>query len=137
MDPPLPEAPASTAGTPLPAAVVRHEGAPDGGHFDVLLAVRSPAGPDDPACATWRSAVDPAAAAAGEAIELEPIAPHRALYLALDGPRTLDGGRGTVTPVRRGSWRREPDGAIGFLWSDGSATRVVPESINCWRRCAP
>ena len=137
MDSLPPDALATAPGNPLPAAVLRHEGSPGGDHFDVLLAVRAPAGPDDAACATWRAAVDPACAAPGSSIAVEPVAPHRALYLALPGPRELDGGRGTVQPVRAGSWRRASGGEIEFRWDDGTATRVAPVSMTEWRRCGP
>lgn len=137
MDPLPPDAGTTHPGEPLPAAVVRHRGAPGGDHFDVLLAVREPAGPDDAACATWRAAVDPAEAAPGSTFAVEPLPAHRALYLSLAGPRELGGGRGTAVPVRAGTWRPARDGHIEFRWSDGSSTRVEPLSITEWRRTLP
>jgi hypothetical protein len=129
-----PDAPAEPG--PLPAAVLRHVGAPGGDHFDILLAVREPRDADDRACATWRCAVDPGTAGPGQVLEVEPIAPHRALYLRLAAPRELGDGRGRVEPVRRGAWRRIGE-AIECRWEDGSVTRVVPESIGRWRRAEP
>lgn len=119
----------------LPAAILQHLNAPGGSHFDVLLAVRPPAGDDDPACATWRVASDPATLPAGTALELEPIAPHRARYLWIDAPVDLGVGRGTAVPVRKGTWRTGPDRSIEFRWDDGRRTRVQPESMTCWRIC--
>ena len=55
-------------GARLPAAVLRHSGAPGGDHFDVLLAVRVPASDDDRACATWRADADPGCVAPGGSI---------------------------------------------------------------------
>lgn len=122
-----------TAPAPLPAAVIRHEGAPAGDHFDVLLAVRTPSGDDDRACATWRAAHDPAALPPGSMLAVEPIPAHRARYLRLDAPEALSGGRGTAVPVRHGSWRTGRDGALEFSWDDGTRTRVAPESMTLWR----
>ncbi len=124
---------ASAAGGPLPAAVLRHEGAPGGDHYDVLLAVRVPHGPDDAACATWRAAIDPAAAGPGDSLEVEPIHPHRAFYLSLAARHALDGGRGWVVPVRQGSWRRTDGEAIELRWNDGTTTVVAPLAIDRWR----
>ena len=121
---------------PLPAAVLRHVGSADGDHFDILLAVREPRDADDRACATWRCAIDPGTAGPGQVLEVEPIAPHRALYLRLASPRDLGEGRGRVEPVRRGAWRRTGE-EIECRWEDGTVTRVVPESIGLWRRAEP
>lgn len=125
--------PEVAANAPLPAAVLRHEGAAEGDHFDLLLAVRPPEGADDAACATWRSMVDPARAAPGELVRLEPIHPHRAFYLGLRVRHALDGGRGSVVPVRAGTWARRPDDRIEFRWRDGSSTVVMPLAIDLWR----
>ena len=130
---PLEPGPADAANEPLPAAVLRHEGAPGGDHLDLLLAVRPPAGPDDAACATWRSTVDPARAKPGELVRLEPIHPHRAFYLGLRDRHALDGGRGSVVPVRTGTWARRSGDRIEFRWSDGSSTVVTPLAIDLWR----
>ena len=124
------EPPASGA---LPAAVTWHAGAPSGDHFDVLLASRMPIGPEDEACACWRASADPGAALPGTRIAVERIHAHRAVYLWLDGPHPLDAGRGTVTPVRRGSWTADGHGGIEFRWTDGTATRVAAESDTSWR----
>lgn len=134
MDPLPPAAETTLPGEPLPAAVILHRGAAGGDHYDVLLAVRTPAGPDDAACATWRAAVDPAEAAPGSSFAVQPLPAHRALYLWLANAREIDGGRGTAVPVRSGDWRRTGDGHIEFRWADGTATRVEPLSITEWRR---
>jgi hypothetical protein len=112
--------PAAGAGW-LPAAVVEHD-APGGRHFDLLLAEREPAGPDDRACATWRCAADPSGFGGGGRCACERIDDHRAAYLALEGPRELSGGRGAVRPVAVGRWRAGPAGAIEVEWALGSGT---------------
>ena len=117
----------------LPAAVLKHLDAPDGTHFDVLLAVRLPTGDDDLVCATWRAPHDPAELPPGAMLELEPIAPHRARYLRIGAPVDLGNGRGTAVPVRKGTWHAGPDRSIEFRWDDGGRTRVQPESMTCWR----
>ena len=118
---------------PWPAAVVRHEGAPGGDHFDVLLAERIPAGPDDECCACWRSPADPGSAAAGSLLAVTRIHAHRALYLGLTVPRTLGGGRGTVFPVRTGTWHRVAADRVLCRWSGGSATELSAVAPGTWR----
>jgi hypothetical protein len=105
----------------LPAAVIEHE-APGGRHFDLLLAVREPAGPDDRACATWRCRADPSELPAGSRCASERIDAHRAAYLALEGPRTLTGDRGSVRPIAVGRWRPGADGAIEVEWAGARGT---------------
>lgn len=107
---------AATEGGWLPAAVVEHD-APGGRHFDLLLAVREPAGPDDRACATWRCDADPSALPAGGACMTEAIDDHRAAYLSLREPQDLPGGRGSVRPVANGRWRA---GATGTTQATGA-----------------
>ena len=99
----------------LPMAILRHE-TPDGGaHFDLLLAEAAPVPDDARIVPTWRCARDPFALARGERARVESIAPHRGLYLRLEGSRTLDGDRGRVTSVHRGwhtvqgAWRHLQD----------------------------
>lgn len=120
-------------GARLPAAVLRHAGAPGGDHFDVLLAVREPASEDDRACATWRADADPGCVVPGGSIRVEAIHAHRAAYLALRELRVLDAGRGTVAPVRRGRWRMADGGAIELTWDGGGTTVVRPEAADRWR----
>ena len=108
----------------LPAAVIEHE-APGGRHFDLLLAVREPAGPDDRACATWRCGGDPSALPTGSGCASERIDAHRAAYLALEGPRTLTGDRGSVRPVAVGRWRPGAAGAIEVEWALGRGTAAM------------
>ena len=96
-------------------AILRHE-TPDGGaHFDLLLADAAAVADDARIVPTWRCARDPFALARGERVRVESIAPHRGLYLRLEGSRTLDGDRGRVTSVHRGwhtahgAWRHLQD----------------------------
>jgi hypothetical protein len=112
-----PSAPAASAW--LPAAVLHHATGPTA-HHDLLLATQLPAGPDDPVCATWRVTEDPRSLAPGQVAEAVPLSPHRALYLQLDTSRTLDRGRGTVTPVDAGRWRHAGAGTVEVAW-DGAA----------------
>ena len=51
----------------------------------------------------WRVPVRPDLAAAGTVVPVERIADHRGLYLRLAEVRRLERGRGTVTPLRRGT----------------------------------
>jgi hypothetical protein len=123
------------AARPLPAAVLRHTGSDVADHFDVLLAVRTPAGPDDRACATWRTPRDPGSLAVGERLAVERIAEHRADYLGLRTERELDRGRGLVTPVRHGTWSAATDGAdIDLRWHDGTGTVLRAEPDGTWTR---
>jgi hypothetical protein len=117
----------------LPAAVLRHLGAPGGDHFDLLLATRPPTGDDDRACATWRIQRDPYSVGEGEAVAVEPIDAHRARYLFLAGPVDLGAGRGSAVPVRRGSWRGTDGHRVELLWEDGTSTRIEAESPTRWR----
>lgn len=126
-------APLPMARESLPAAVLRHQGAPGGDHFDLLLATRTPNGEDDRACATWRAAHDPATLDSGAAVTVEPIAAHRARYLALDAPVDLGAGRGMAVPVRRGRWRGTDGRRVELLWEDGTSTHIEAESTTCWR----
>jgi hypothetical protein len=87
------------------AAILRHE-RPDGSvHFDLLLGSSVKPGVDERVVPTWRCEQDPMAMDHGTATPIEALAPHRGLYLGLDHAVTLSGGRGTVTPVWRGTHR--------------------------------
>lgn len=121
------------AAGPLPAAVLLHRDAPGGTHFDVLLAVRAPAGDDDRACATWRTAQDPGLLEPGTALEVEPIQHHRARYLRLADPVELGAGRGTASTVRRGTWCSTAERRLELRWDDGTVTRIEAESPTRWR----
>jgi len=99
----------------LPMAILRHE-TPDGGaHFDLLLADAARVPDDARTVPTWRCERDPFALAPGERMRVESIAPHRGLYLRLEGSRTLDGDRGRVASAHRGwhavqgAWRHLQD----------------------------
>jgi hypothetical protein len=138
----IPAVPAD--GPPLPAALLWHGPGDGPGHFDLLLAVQPPSGDDDPCAATWRVAAGTdagtgtAAATASDGtarvppdfrrrearLVAERIHDHRALYLRLDAPRTLDRGRGTVVPVARGTWRPAPEGGAAMAWDDGARGTV-------------
>lgn len=127
---PQPFLPAPPGASWRPAAVIRHETA-GGAHFDLLLARREPAGPDDRACATWRTAHDPAAMAVGAETSIEPIDDHRARYLRLADASELSGGRGRVHPVARGDWRPCADGTVEVQWEGDGAARyglVAPDA---------
>ncbi len=128
MDPdPHGPSPAPARGDPewLPAAVIGHD-APDGAHFDLLLATRTPSGPDDRACSTWRCAADPSSLAPADACAAEAIDDHRAAYLSLAAPRDLSGGRGRVRPVAVGRWRAGDAGTFTVEWDRaGSASRMT------------
>jgi hypothetical protein len=119
---PQPFLPATADAPWRPAAVIRHETA-GGAHFDLLLARREPAGPDDRACATWRTAHDPAAMAVDARTPVEPIDDHRAHYLRLAAAAELSGGRGRVHPVAHGDWRPCADGAVEVRWDRSGAAR--------------
>ena len=122
------------AAGPLPAAVLRHTGSEVADHFDVLLAVRRPAGPDDRACATWRTPQDPGSLAVGEGLAAERIADHRADYLGLRTERELERGRGRVTPVRHGTWSAAAGADIELRWHDGTGTVLRAEPDGTWTR---
>lgn len=119
---PQPFLPATADAPWRPAAVIRHETA-GGAHFDLLLARREPAGPDDRACATWRTAHDPAAMAVDDRTPVEPIDDHRAHYLRLAASAELSGGRGRVHPVAHGDWRPCADGTVEVRWDRSGAVR--------------
>lgn len=122
----IPAVPAD--GPPLSAALLWHRPGDGPAHFDLLLAAHPPAGDDDPCAATWRVAaatadgadrVPPDFRRHDAHLDAERIHDHRALYLRLDAPRTLDRGRGTVVPVARGTWRPAPEGGAAIAWDDG------------------
>lgn len=92
-------------------AILRHE-LPDGSaHFDLLLAEGDA---DDAArvVPTWRCPDDPMSLAAGSTMPVQPLPPHRGLYLRLHAPRELDHGRGRVQAVHSGWHARRH----GVLW---------------------
>lgn len=112
-------------------AVLRHEPATGEPHHDLLVHRGEPPADEDRVVACWRVPVRPDLAAAGSVIPVERISDHRGLYLRLAEPRRLDRGRGTVTPLRRGTISAvqvAPDGAesITVDWRDGgrSAWRI-------------
>ena len=124
----IPPVPAGSP--PLPAALLRHRPGDGTAHFDLLLAVRRPAGDDDACAATWRVAAAPDGAVAPDfrggpaRLPAERIHDHRALYLRLDEPRTLDRGRGDVLPAARGTWTPAPEGGATITWTDGARGTV-------------
>jgi len=109
-------------------AVLRHE-TPEGlAHHDLLIALGEPPADEDRTVPCWRVAVRPDLAAPDSRLALERIADHRGLYLRLAEPRRLDRGRGTVTPLRRGTVvasAREADGGerLVIRWRDGGEAR--------------
>ncbi len=129
----IPAVPADSL--PLPAALLWHRPGDGPAHFDLLLAVRPPAGDDDACAATWRVEIDPGAAdratsapadfrRADANLRAERIHDHRGLYLRLDAPRALDRGRGDVFPVARGTWTTAPGGGATVTWTDGARGTV-------------
>jgi hypothetical protein len=104
-------------------ALLRHD-LPDGSwHVDLLVGPPGAAAAlldaDAVVARTWRCLANPAEVAVGTTLELEQAADHRALYLSLDRERTLDGGRGRVTPLARGSI--EHHGCLAQIrWSSGA-----------------
>lgn len=128
------------AGRCLPAALLRHVGGSAPDHYDLLLAARTPVDDDDRACLTWRLPRDPNDLAPGGALDAEPLAPHRALYLRLREARDLGAGRGRALPVRHGTWT----GAVGtdgcrvrIAWADGSTVALESDGPARWRRTIP
>jgi hypothetical protein len=114
------------AATPLfgLVAVLRHEPATGEPHHDLLIHRGEPPADEDRVVACWRVPVRPDLAAAGTVVPVERIADHRGLYLRLSEARRLDRGRGTVTPLRRGTISAvhvAADGAesITVDWRDG------------------
>ena len=91
--------------SPLRVVLARHEGAPTGDHLDLFVGADPGDGaapdPDAPIARTWRLATEvwQGGTFVRGTHDAERLAPHRALYLALDAPRELDGGRGRVVPL--------------------------------------
>lgn len=123
------------ASVPLPplglVAVLRHETPTGEFHHDLLVHRGEPPADEDRTVACWRIPVRPDLAAAGSVVPVERIADHRGLYLRLAEPRRLDRGRGTVTPLRRGTItgvHTSADGSESLTvdWRDGgrSAWRI-------------
>jgi hypothetical protein len=117
-------------------AILRHE-TPDGGaHFDLLLSDSTTVADDARSVPTWRCERDPFTLAPGARARVESIAPHRGLYLRLEGSRMLDGDRGRVTSVHRGwhraqgAWRglRDRTGAQVTLRFDGDTIVACDEA---------
>lgn len=130
-----PDDPAVRPVAPLPVlglvAVLRHEASAGEAHHDLLVHRGEPPADEDRVVPCWRVPVRPDLAAAGTVLPVERIADHRGLYLRLAEPRRLDRGRGTVTPLRKGTISAvhvAADGAesITVDWRDGgrSAWRI-------------
>jgi hypothetical protein len=89
----------------LRVVLARHEGAPTGDHLDLFVGADPEGGaiadPDAAVALTWRLALGVwrDGTFARGTHDAERLPPHRALYLALDAPRELDGGRGRVVPL--------------------------------------
>jgi len=97
-------------------ALLRHCDASGAEHFDLLLSTEANAADDDRCALCWRTDTCVAALAAGTSILLQPIARHRARYLFLTAPITLEGGRGRVEPVGTGRWQPLASGAVLMHW---------------------
>lgn len=107
--------------SPVPrrVAILLHTLLDGSSHVDLLVAPDDrERGDEDRDVAAWRCGERPDRAPSGTTLALEPIEPHRALYLRLDAPRRLDRGRGEVQPLRRGA-ADERDGAMEIRWDDG------------------
>jgi hypothetical protein len=104
---------------PLPIALCLHE-LPDGSaHVDLLVARADlPTGDDDRTVRAWRCAERPDALEPGGTLAIEALPDHRGIYLRLATARTLDRGRGSVTPLRRGAASSRDD-RLAIRWSDG------------------
>lgn len=135
-----PDATAARPAAPLPVlglvAVLRHEPVGGEAHHDLLIHRGDPPADEDRTVPCWRIPIRPDLAAAGSVVPVERISDHRGLYLRLAAPRRLDRGRGTVTPLRRGTIGAvhvAADGAesITVDWRDGgrSAWRIDGERL--------
>jgi hypothetical protein len=103
-------------------ALLLHSLADGSEHVDLLIAPDGSARPDDAReIPTWRCPTRPDCAAPGIQLPLQRIGDHRALYLRLEGPRELDGGRGTVRPLRAGVASEHGD-RIDVRWDDGGTS---------------
>ena len=112
-------------------------------HFDWLMELTPEPNPDSRTIATWRLGQRPDRFMAGQTLQAEAIAGHRAFYLDVRAPRQLSGGRGLVYPVARGSISRweERDGRLllDLGWTDGSMQRfeIAPDGrTRCLERSA-
>lgn len=110
---------------------------PDGtSHVDLLVARGANPAPEDRTVRTWRCANRPDRQPPGSVLDLERIGDHRAFYLGLAVPRTLDGDRGVVTPLRSGEVEGDGEGdELRIAWDDGGRGRwLVRESpTGGWR----
>ncbi len=86
--------------------VLRHTTGPDSSHYDWLFDEGDGAGDaDDRRLRAFRCGVLPRDIDEDEGSLIEPLPPHRLLYLSVDSPMTLSGERGVVETVCRGAWR--------------------------------
>lgn len=115
-------------------ALLLHQ-VPDGSsHVDVLVARDDrPLGDDDREVPTWRCSTRPDLAPNGSVLSLDRIGDHRALYLRLPSERQLDGGRGTVQPLRAGTAELSAD-ILTVAWDDeGESWWSVREGDHGWQ----
>ncbi len=125
-------------------SILRHDLPGEAGHFDWLVERFRDAAGIRAGVATFRLPGRLDLAAAGSRLEAVRIADHRRLYLTLDEPRQLSGGRGRVTPCRRGIIARSSDEGGGCRmaidWCDpgesGAAARselrLLPAGESRW-----
>lgn len=92
--------------------------------MDVLLGRPAPA--EGAWC--WRAPVRVDGLAPGASVPIQPLPVHRELYLELREPRTLDGARGQIRPIRRGTWCAEAAGCVLITWEDGERSRFRLEA---------
>ncbi len=114
--PPLP----ASSPQRFPVALLRHELQDGSAHFDLLIADRVPTDPDAATVPTYRVARRPDLVPAHTSMGVERIPLHRERYLALTRSAVLSEGRGTVSPLRRGSSTPKVDGTLEIIWEDGA-----------------
>ena len=110
---------------PWPLALLQHTGSKEGPHFDLLLATEAHPAPQERCALTWRTAMRLHELMIGARVALVPIARHRACYLTLSEPCSLDQDRGTVAPMAIGRWLPLPDGGAELSWAPHASPMIV------------
>ena len=106
-------------------------------HYDLFLGPEGPFEAEERILEAWRLEVDPRLLNTGDSLPLTPIGRHRGLYARLPCARTLDRGRGRVTPMATGSAvvSGEPGGhrILNVVWNDGAQECYRIESTETGR----